>query len=453
MVRSMMDRRALLRFAGAAAAAAALSSAGGARAMGRTPTAGKLVFAVPWPVRSIDPHDLFDPAAALFGHTVFDSLFALDAAGEPYPTLAADLPTTQANKTVLRLREGLMSAKGRRLDADDVLFSIERARRAGALSWWGDFPVPEPRKGDPLALVFRGTDPTGIARTLSSPLLAVVPRGFDRDEPDGTGAMIAQTGGSRLLLRRNPYAARGGSFLDEIVVEQAPDLSGSLRSFEGNLTDVGWLGSGLHAPRPGATPFDMGSVGWIVLHTGAEAGAWASPGLAQRLLDGLPPERLERFALGLVPPASGSGAWGGKPCDLLIEEGSAYLDELARTLASLLSRPGHEVTPKALPAFELARRRSAGSYSLLLGVARPFARPGPATFVALAAAADPVLALEAARRPPLLSSFAPRTLTRTLKLGVLGELRIMGAHAPDVRLAKSTQGDGWDLSASYRVSP
>jgi peptide/nickel transport system substrate-binding protein len=447
----MMARR---RFIGwlAAAAASAATPLHPALALGRTPVAGKLVFAVPWPVRSIDPHDLFDPAAALFGHTLFDPLFAVDAGGEPYPTLAAELPNAQGNKTILRLREGLVSAKGQPIGAGDVLFSIERARRAGALAWWGDLTMPEVREGDPLTLVFAATDPARLARTLSSPLLAVVPRGFDRSDPDGTGAMMAETSDTRLLLRRNPSAARGASFLDQITVEQAPDLSDSLRSFEGNLTDVGWLGSGLHAPRPGAAPFDMGSAGWIVLHTGAEAGTWGAPGTAQRLLDSLPPERLERFALGPVPPATAAGGWGGRPCELLIEEGSAYLDELARTLASLLSRPGHEVTPKTLSAGELARRRSTGNYSLLLGIARPFGRPGMATFIALAAAADPVAALEAARRPPLLAGFAPRMLTRTLKLGVLGELRILGAHAPDVRLARSTGGDGWDLAASYRVA-
>jgi peptide/nickel transport system substrate-binding protein len=440
-------------FAQWVAATIALAPPRRALALGRTPVAGKLVFAVPWPVRSVDPHDLFDPAAALFGHALFDPLFAIDVSGEPYPALAAELPATQGNKTILRLREGLVSAKGQAIAGADVLFSIDRARRAGALAWWGDLPMPEVRDSDPLALIFPATDPALLARSLASPLLAVVPRGFDRDQPDGTGAMMAETGGARLVMRRNPNASRGASFLDQITVEQAPDLSASLRSFEGNLTDVGWLGSGLHAPRPGAAPFDMGSAGWIVLHTGADAGAWGVPGLAQRLLDSLPPERLERFALGPVPPATAAGGWGGRPCELLIEEGSAYLDELARTLASLLSRPGHEVTPRALSAADLARRRVAGNYSLLLGIARPFGRAGIATFIALAAASDPTAALEVARRPPLLASFAPRTLTRTLKLGVLGELRILGAHAPDVRLARNPIGDGWDLAASYRLAP
>src|SRR5207249_715711 len=84
----------------------------------------------PWPVGAIDPHDQFDPGAALFGPSLFDPLFSLEASGDPYPTLAADAPTTQGAKTIVRLREGLVTAKGKKLDAKDLLFSLDRAPRA-----------------------------------------------------------------------------------------------------------------------------------------------------------------------------------------------------------------------------------------------------------------------------------------------------------------------------------
>jgi peptide/nickel transport system substrate-binding protein len=412
---------------------------------------GKLKLALPWPVTSLDPHDPCDPTAALFAHAVFDQLFALETSGEPFPTLATDLPTMEGGKTVVRLREGLVTAKGRKLDGRDVVFSVQRARRGGATAWWGDLPSPAPHGKDPLAIVLSTTDASRVAKTLSSPLFALVPRTFDPTSPDGTGAMTPQIAGARMVLRRNASAARGASFLDEVTIDQAPDLSASLRSFEGNLTDIGWLGSGLHAPRPGAQAFDLGGIAWIVLQTGNEAGPWGAPGLAQRLLDGLAPERLQHFGVGPLPAPTGSAEWGGKPCELLVQEGSAYLEELGRTVGSLLSRPGHEVTIKALPGAELARRRAAGSYVLALGVVRPFAGPGIATLVALAAASDPSSALELMRSPPRLSTFSPRALTRTLKLGVLGDLRVVGARAPDVRLAKSVTGEGWDLGATYRA--
>jgi peptide/nickel transport system substrate-binding protein len=73
--------------------------------------------------------------------------------------------------------------------------------------------------------------------------------------------------------------------------------------------------------------------------------------------------------------------------------------------------------------------------------------------IALAAAVDARSALELMRRPPRLTSFDPRAVTRTLTLGVLGELRVMGAHAADVHLARNPTAQGWDLGSTYRVLP
>jgi peptide/nickel transport system substrate-binding protein len=387
----------------------------------------------------------------LFAHALFDGLYALDVTGEPFPTLAADLPVIEGARAIVRLREGLVTARGERLDARDALFSFLRAKKGAAAAWWGDLPVPSLHPKDRLAIVLATTDGARIAKTLASPSYALVPRSFDPARPDGTGAMMAEPSAERLLLRRNPSAARGASFLDEVAIDRAEDLSSSLRSFEGKLTDIGWLGSGLHGARPGSLSFDMGSVGFIVLQTGAEAGTWGGPGVAQRLLDGVLPERFQRFGLGSLPEPSGSAEWGGRPCELLLREGSAFMSELGRTLASLLSRPGHEVAVRAAPAAEIAHRRAAGTYSLMLGIVRPFAPTPLGAHVALAAAVDPKNAVDVLRKPSRVATFDPRVVARTLSLGVLGELRVMGAHAPDLFLARLPSAEGWDLGASYRV--
>lgn len=447
----LIARRELVAWAALAGAAAALRPRRAA-ALGRIPLEGKIAMALPWPVDRIDPHDLTCPGAALFGQSLFDELYALESSGEPFPTLAADAPVVETSRTIVRLREGIVTARGERIEARDALFSIQRARKGAAAAWWGDFPTPVLHPKDRLALVFATSDAGRLARTLSSPLFALVPRTFDPARPDGTGAMSAELGSTRLVLRRNASAARGPSFLDEIAVEQASDLSSSLRSFEGKLTDVGWLGSGLHGARPGAQSFDMGSVAWIVLQTGAEAGSWGGPGVAQRLLDGLGPERFQRFGLGAMPAPTASAEWGGRPCELWVHEGSAFMGELGRTLGSLLSRPGHEVAVRAAPSAEMARRRAAGTFSLMLGIVRPFSAAFLGSHIALAAAVDAKNAREVLRHPPRLSTFDPRTVTRTLALGVLGELRVMGAHAPDLHLARNPTAEGWDLASTYRVA-
>jgi peptide/nickel transport system substrate-binding protein len=445
-----MHRRQFLR-AAAGGAFLACANERPARALGRVPEVGTISFAIPWPLATIDPHDLFDPAAALFATAITDPIFALDTSGAPYPSLASEMPAAQPKKTILRLREGLVSARGRALTAQDLIFSIGRARRGRAGALWGDLPAPARVPSDPLAVTFATGDGSAIARALSSPLFALVPTGFTPEKPDGTGAFLADLAGGKLVLTRNANAARGASFLEQISVEHAVDLSASLRAFERNAADIGWLGSGLHTPRPGAVTFDRGAVAWVVLQTGAQAGAWGAPGIAQKIADGLLPERLQHLGLGSLPAASGTAEWGGSPCDLYVQQGAPQLEELARIISSLVSRPGHEVVAKPVSAAELSRRRATSAFGLLIGIVRPIGPPGFATLVALSAADDPRSARGVVQRPPRLAAFDPRQLTRTLHVGVIGELRLSGAHTPDVHLAKNASGDGWDLGSSFRA--
>ncbi|MCC6556096.1 MAG: hypothetical protein IT372_24305 [Polyangiaceae bacterium] len=451
----VLSRRALLAGAGALLGAAALPAS--ARAMGRTPLGGRFSMHVPWSTASIDPHDLRDPAAALFGAAIADSLYGLDAAGNPYPTLAAALPAREGSAAVVRLREGLRTARLAALDARDVVSSVERARARGAAAVLADVQRPKPHPRDPLAAVFPGADPARLARALASPVVALLPRGFQPTAPDGTGAFRADASARRVNLTRNVSAARGASFLDAIEVRRSESLMTSLRAFEAEQDDVGWLGAGLHGSRKGAVRFDLGLAAWIVLTTGPDAGAFGQPGVAQRLVDALPPERLAHLALGALPAARGDAAWGGPPAELLVDDSAAHLVEVAEAIAPILSRPGHEVTAAPVARGELARRRGRGKATLAIELVRPIG-PGPLNaLLALATADDRARAVDLARHPPKLAPGAPpRSLTSGLRVGVLAEVRIAGAAMPDLVLARAAPagGDGgWDLGATYRRPP
>ena len=415
--------------------------AGAASALGRTPTSGRVALKVPWPVSTLDPHRLDDPTAALFGEAIADPLFALDAQGNPYPALAAALPTATRRAARVTLRPGLRTARGRALDSRDVVFSIERARRLGALGILSGLPKPTRDPADPLAVLFRGADPAEVARVLTSPITALLPRAFNPRAPDGTGAFVARPGRRRLVLARNGSAARGASFLASISVEAAKDLADALRAFEVGDVDVGWLGRGLHRPRPGSVRFDAGSAGWIVLRTGRDAGGWGAPGVAQRLLDAVAPSRLGHLGLGRLPSPRGSPAWNGPPSDLLAADDSPHLVEIARVLAAELSRPGHEVTLARRPP---GRAGAPGRKRALLVDGRRRAQDRTAGPRHAAGASDRRGPKRRARRPPRLASYQPRQVTRTLPLGVVGELKIAGAHVPGLHLR------GWDLGASWR---
>jgi peptide/nickel transport system substrate-binding protein len=443
-----LPRRALLASAAAALAAAALPRR--ARAMGRTPLGGRLTLHVPWPTDALDPHDLADPAAALFASAIADPLFALDPQGNPYPALAAAMPSLEDGATLVRLREGLRTARGEPLGGRDLVASLERARARGAAAILAGLPAPRPHPRDGLAALFRDVAPADLAVLLASPLLALLPRSFSSSSPDGTGAFRAEPSADRLLLAQNPAAARGASFLDAVEVRRAPDLRASLSAFEAGRDDIGWLGAGLYQDRKGAVRFDLGRLGLVVLATSPAAGAFGAPGAAQELADALPAERLAHLGLSGLSGGSGNAAWLGPPTELLVDGASPHLVEIADAVAVILTRPQHEVTARSAARGDLARLRAQGKALLALELVRPLAPDPLGALLALATADDPARARELARRPPKLASSAPaRTLTRTLRVGVVGEARLAGAVAPDVVLARAP-GEGWDLGASYR---
>jgi len=133
------------------------------------------------------------------------------------------------------------------------------------------------------------------------------------------------------------------------------------------------------------------------------------------------------------------------------EQGDEAEVEVAQAVAPILSRPGHEVTATPVARAELARRRARGA-ALAIDLVRPVG-PGPlGALLGLATAEERARGVELARHPPRLGAGTPiRSLTTTLAVGVIGELRVAGALMPELALARAAEG-GWDLGASYRRS-
>jgi peptide/nickel transport system substrate-binding protein len=439
----VISRRALL--AGAGSAALVALGARPAEARARTPYGGRLTLHVPWPVSAVDPHRLDDATAALFGDALFDTLYAREGDGQLVPCLAETDPQPDGAGLRVSLRSGLRFASGAPLDARAVASSLARARTRDAAAWLTDIPPPRVVKND---LLFAFRDARRLVRALASPLVAIVSPKFVAEAPDGTGPLRAEIAGGSLRLSRNPLAATGPSFLDGIDATHAADLVTSLRAFESGADDVGWLGSFLHEPRQGARSFDAGAVCWAILRTGREAGAADARGGAQALADGVPHASLASLVVG-PPWEPGSAQWSGSPCELLVRDDSPWLLEVARAVANALSSPAHEVTVRPITAGDLAARRLSRAYALMLDVCRP-AGPGPlGALLGLTTADDPTAAVDVARHPPR-GDLPPRSATRTLRLGVVGEVRLQGGRAADVVLPPSPWGRGVDWGSAYR---
>ncbi len=418
-----------------------------AHARGRAPVGGRLSLRLPWPVTSLDPHRLEDATAAIFGDALFDTLYARDESAAFVPSLADAEPEPEGANLRVRVRTGLRTAKGRSFEARDAAAAIARSRGLGGRAWLADIPAP---RIDGRSLLFAMRDAGRLVRALASPIVAMVPGSFTAEAPDGTGPMKATTRGDALVLARNPFAARGPSYLEEVVISPAPDLAASLRAFESGTDDLGWLGSGLHEPRPGSKPFDLGAAAWAVLFTGKDATTWDAPGVAQRICDGIPPARLSYLALGPAWTTEPEQGWGGPPSSLHVRDDAPWLVELAKAIAATISRPSHEITARPIPSAELAQRRAARNYTLALDVVRPIAPGSFAAMVAFATADSAGRATELVQRPPKLGEIPARTLTRTLRCGVVGEIRVQGGRAAEVQLVASSLGPGFDLGATTR---
>lgn len=440
-----VDRRAFL----AGGAAAALTTVlGAAHARGRTPVGGRLSMRVPWPVGPVDPHRIDDPFAAIFCGALFDSLYAWAPDGQIVPALAEAEPKPDGASLRVELRAGLRTGKERPLGTKDAAWSIARSRGSGGRGWLADVPAP---RDDGRALVFATKDAARLVHALASPIASIVPIGFSPELPDGTGPFRFGARDGAVVLSRNRLAARGPSFLDEVVVRAAPRIESSMLAFEAGTDDLGWFERGLHEPRAGSERFDHGTVGWVVLSTGRGAGSWDAPGVAQRICDGVPYARLKSLHVGAEWPAEPELGWGGPPGQLLVRDDAAWLIEVAQAVAATITRPSHEVTVKPIPAAELASRRASRAHALALDVVRNVGPGGVAALVAVATAESAARAQEIMQHPPRLGDAAPRTMTRTLRAGIIGEIRILGGKMPELVLARGSAGSGFDLGSSYRA--
>ncbi len=442
----MIGRRTFL--GGTASFALAALAARRAVASARVPYGGRLALHVPWPLASIDPHRLDDAAAAFFGEALFDTLYGPGDAGALIPVLAEDEPRAEGAGLRVPLRAGIRFASGASLDARVAAGSLSRARARDGAAWLTEIPPP---RVDGNSLVFAMRDAHKLVGALAAPVVAIVPPRFSPERPDGTGPLRAELQAGALLLSRNTSAAQGPALLDEIEARHAPDLVTSLRAFESGADDIGWLGSFLHEPRAGAKSFDAGCVAWAILRTGRDAGGLDAPGTAQAIADGIPHAALASLVVG--PPAAGAPAaptpWSGPPCDLLVRDDSPWLVELARAFAVALSSPGREVTPRAVASADLAMRRFTRGFSLMLDVARPAGPGSLGALVGLATADDPASAAALARHPPR-GDMPPRVAARTMRLGVVAEVRLQGGRAADVVLPPSRWGRGIDWGSAAR---
>lgn len=392
----------------------AVTWAGSASALGRPAYTGEVRLVVPTSARSLDPHDVTDLNAALFGSNLFECLYGLTSDGQPYPTLADGLPEVRGARSLVRLRPGMTSAKGRPLDAATAAAALLRAEKAQP--WLGSLGSPRVESPDSFSLV--GVDTLAWARRLASPALALVPRDFDATRPDGHGPFVAARAGNGWTLTRNVRAPRGGAYLDQVNLESA-ELSECLRAFEAGKSDLGWLGAGLYRKRPRAVPFRLASPGLVYVVAGQGLGKLRAPGVLQAALNATPNRAFE--SLGYERSgAAGKSGFPGRSLAVAVPDDVPQLVATAEALAEAWSSPAGRVSVTPLSSSSILERRRDGQFDVMLGFARTSELSDKERHALL-------VSLDGGPATWPSAPEEPERLARRLGLGVLGRLIPQGS--------------------------
>lgn len=400
-------------------ALALLSRAGESRALGRPRYGDTLRLSLPSATNRLDPHDPEQLSLALYGSSLFEPLFGVTSEGQAYPTLAESLPRVEKSRLFVTLRPELLTSRGKKLDSESVVASLLRAR--AQMPFLSGLGVP--RAEGAHALSFALGDPAELARTLALPHTALTPLGFLPESPDTTGALRVSRRGSTLILNRNPYAARGGSYLSEVHITQA-SLSDCLRAFEAGISELGWLGRGLHHPVREARDFRLPELGWVSLLAGRGLGRLRAPGVLQAVLNSTTSRALD--SLGYARAKITDPKPHALPALRIHYPADCHqLRATAEALAEAWSRPGVGMQVSGEPRESLLDRRRSLDFDVLLGFSRT-ARLDARTLHLL------LLHLDGATLPRQFHPEPPERLARRLHLGLVGALAPPVAVLPQI---------------------
>lgn len=160
---------------------------------------------------SLDPTTTNNPVMSAFDYTIYGCLVELDAQGRAVPDIAESWePMNGGQQWVFHLRKGVEFSNGKTLDADDVVYSLNRHRGdntksvgAGLLRQISDLKADDKNT---VTISLTGKNPD-LPFILALYLFGIVPNGWsDWAHPVGSGPYVVKSflPGSRIVASRHP---------------------------------------------------------------------------------------------------------------------------------------------------------------------------------------------------------------------------------------------------------
>lgn len=194
-----------------------------------------------------DPHLApFIPDDAI-NWLMFQGLVEFDPGYSPKPVLAEEVSANKkATVWTVRLKNDIRWHNGKRLTADDVVYSFRRildpkAPKSGASALRGLKPSGVARI-DARTVRFRLSEPNAIFGTdgLGNRLVHVVPRGFNVRKPIGTGPwkLSVFRPGDRFVFERFEDYHGGPAYLDKVTLIEFADPTARLNALMSGAIDA-----------------------------------------------------------------------------------------------------------------------------------------------------------------------------------------------------------------------
>jgi peptide/nickel transport system substrate-binding protein len=222
---------------------------------------------------TLDPHKGLTYLDTARAQSLYQPLLQLNTAAQTEFVLAEEIsPHGSTSEWIIRLRPGVHFHDGKPLQAEDVIFTLNRiiSNKLSGASSLGPVDLKGLKALDNLTVLVPMTSPFGsfIDQLAYWYYLYIVPTGFDPSKPNGTGAFVYQsfTPGQRSVFTRNPnYWKPGLPYVDTLTII---DFSDSASLQNALVTGVIQGAGALEGPQIAELKSSSG-VHTVASHTGA----------------------------------------------------------------------------------------------------------------------------------------------------------------------------------------
>lgn len=201
-------------------------------------------------VTSLDPHQGKETPAVQVNTQIFDTLVTVDPeTNEVVPQIAESWEQTDDQTYVFKIREGIKFHDGSDLTAEDVKFSLDRARNSATVSYIVNF-IEEVTVDDDHTVTVKTTAPYApTLRNLAIPFAAIVPKAVvEADEnafiqnPVGSGPykFVEWNHGDHVTLKAFDDYYAGKPETENLIMKVIPETSQRTIALETGEVDLAY---------------------------------------------------------------------------------------------------------------------------------------------------------------------------------------------------------------------